>query len=75
MHSEVDGIRGSVDIEDSTSHAFVDVQDIFLPFPTDDDDNVLEDETDILRIRSIFVGVLLGAVVNASNVYLGWFIS
>ncbi|PYI08796.1 OPT superfamily oligopeptide transporter [Aspergillus sclerotiicarbonarius CBS 121057] len=32
---------------------------------------VWEDDARILRIRSMFVGVILGAVVNAANVYLG----
>ncbi|KAI0633640.1 OPT oligopeptide transporter [Trametes polyzona] len=42
--------------------------DISKPFPRDPDEMV---ETHQLTIRAIFVGCCLGAVVGASNIYLG----
>ena len=46
--------------------------DPFVPFPIDPDMPV---EEHILTFRAIFIGCLLGALVNASNVYLGMFLS
>ena len=42
--------------------------DLYKPFPITED-IVIEDN--ILTIRAIFVGVILGSLVNASNLYLG----
>lgn len=47
------------------------VQDPYVPLPVDFDLEMAEDEENILRIRSIFVGAMLGGVVNAANLYLG----
>jgi len=45
--------------------------DLFKPFPIDASHPV---EDNILTIRSMVVGICLGALVNASNLYLGRFI-
>ncbi|KAI9755230.1 MAG: Cu-binding protein [Chaenotheca gracillima] len=44
------------------------VPDPFVPFPHDPG---VPEETHILRVRSIVLGLICGALVNASNVYLG----
>ncbi|KAJ4180047.1 hypothetical protein NW755_012087 [Fusarium falciforme] len=46
-------------------------EDLFMPFPIDETLESLETGRRILRTRSVFVGVLLGGIVNAANVYLG----
>lgn len=46
----------------------LEVFDPFVPFPHDPG---VPEENNILRIRSIVLGCILGALVNASNVYLG----
>lgn len=48
-------------------------EDLFMPFPIDETLESLETGRRILRTRSVFVGVLLGGIVNAANVYLGMF--
>ena len=58
-------------IEDQVSQIVVD--DAFSPFPVDPLVDDLEDEGNILRLRSIVVGAILGAVSNAANVYIGWY--
>ena len=42
--------------------------DLFKPFPIDESHPV---EDHILTIRSLVTGIVLGALVNASNLYLG----
>ncbi|RVD80561.1 uncharacterized protein DFL_008456 [Arthrobotrys flagrans] len=42
--------------------------DVYAPFPIDEN---AKEEGNILTIRALFVGCVLGALVNASNVYLG----
>jgi len=42
--------------------------DPFLPFPIEPH---LPEEKNVLTFRAVFIGCLLGALVNASNVYLG----
>ena len=44
------------------------VLDLYRPFPVNPD---IPEEDTILTFRSIFVGCILGALVNASNLYLG----
>lgn len=44
--------------------------DPFIPFP-DDDSIPHEENSQILTIRAVLVGCILGGLVNASNVYLG----
>ncbi|KZF20443.1 OPT superfamily oligopeptide transporter [Xylona heveae TC161] len=46
----------------------IEAPDPFKPFPHDPG---VPEETNILRVRSIFIGLVCGALVNASNVYLG----
>lgn len=48
-------------------------EDLFVPFPVDETLESLEADRGILRVRSVFVGVLLGGIVNAANVYLGMY--
>lgn len=43
--------------------------DLFKPFPIDEGHPV---EDHILTIRALLTGIVLGALVNASNLYLGW---
>lgn len=45
-------------------------EDLFKPFPIDPTHQV---EERILTIRALLVGLVLGSLVNASNVYLGKF--
>jgi hypothetical protein len=42
--------------------------DLYSPFPINEDIPV---EEHILTIRAVFTGVVLGCLVNASNLYLG----
>ena len=42
--------------------------DPFVPFPIEPH---LPEEKNVLTFRAVFIGCLLGALVNASNVYLG----
>ncbi|KAH8897548.1 OPT superfamily oligopeptide transporter [Thozetella sp. PMI_491] len=44
------------------------ITDLYVPLPMD---MGLPEETNILTFRAIFIGVILGALVNASNLYLG----
>lgn len=59
-----------LELEEGDMESSIEVRDQYAPFPLNDS-MIAEDETKILRIRSMFVGVILGAVVNAANVYLG----
>ncbi|GKT89227.1 OPT oligopeptide transporter [Colletotrichum tofieldiae] len=45
-----------------------DVTDLFVPFP---EVKGLEPEGNPLTVRAVLVGIILGSLVNASNVYLG----
>ncbi|GKT97689.1 OPT oligopeptide transporter [Colletotrichum tofieldiae] len=56
--------------ENGQSSELVMSDNLFDPFPTGDMPQE-EDETNILRIRSILLGAILGGIVNAANVYLG----
>jgi hypothetical protein len=42
--------------------------DLYKPFPINDDIAI---EENILTVRAVVVGVVLGCLVNASNLYLG----
>jgi hypothetical protein len=44
------------------------VLDLYKPFPINDD---IPFEEHILTVRAILTGVILGCLVNASNLYLG----
>lgn len=44
------------------------IADLYVPLPMD---LGLQEEGNILTIRAVFIGVILGALVNASNLYLG----
>lgn len=44
------------------------VHDLFVPFP---EVKGLEPEGNPLTVRAVLVGIILGSLVNASNVYLG----
>lgn len=63
--------NGSIDI-DVKSESDVDepVTDLFSSFPTPKG-TIPEDNP--LTVRAVVVGILLGSLVNASNVYLGKF--
>lgn len=60
-----------VDIKDEVDSVDDSLEsDPFVPFPVDP--NAPEEPYDrILTIRALAVGCILGALVNASNVYLG----
>lgn len=47
-------------------------RDPFDPFPIEPH---LPEEKNVLTFRAVFIGCLLGALVNASNVYLGMLVS
>ena len=42
--------------------------DLYKPFPINEDVAI---EENILTVRAVVVGVILGCLVNASNLYLG----
>lgn len=71
------GARGNekdhttIDIQDGTSEFEPPIVDPYVPLPDDPRPEATEDEDNILRIRAIFVGAILGGVVNAANLYLG----
>ena len=44
------------------------IKDLYVPLPMD---LGLQEETNILSFRAVLVGTILGALVNASNLYLG----
>ena len=52
------------------SEAYYDM-DPYVPFP---EEHHLPEEENVLTIRAVFIGCLLGGLVNASNVYLGLWI-
>ncbi|KAF7549350.1 hypothetical protein G7Z17_g6434 [Cylindrodendrum hubeiense] len=62
--------KNASELEEGESEAFLGNRDLYEPFE-EHDSLRSEDEENIMRIRSIFVGAILGAVVNAANVYLG----
>lgn len=49
-----------------------DIRDLFVPLPPL---KGVQEEESILTFRSVAVGVVLGTLVNASNVYLGKLVS
>lgn len=53
---------------ESVFSSIADPEDPFLPFPIEPH---LPEEKNVLSFRALFIGCLLGALVNASNVYLG----
>lgn len=53
---------------ESVFSSIADHEDPFKPFPIEPH---LPEETNVLTFRAVFIGCLLGALVNASNVYLG----
>lgn len=55
-------------LSDDRSEQSPAVLDPFIPFPQDPG---VPEEGNILRIRSLVLGSICGALVNASNVYLG----
>lgn len=44
------------------------ITDLFVSFP---EVKGIEPETNILTVRAVVTGIVLGSLVNASNVYLG----
>jgi len=68
----IDEKKGShnVDIIDDDRSVLEIELDPFLPF-TDDENMPQESHSQILTIRAILTGCILGGLVNASNVYLG----
>ncbi|KAJ3555808.1 hypothetical protein NM688_g2375 [Phlebia brevispora] len=55
-------------VDDSKEVEGVPVYDVTRPFPVDPDEM---EETHQLTLRALFVGWCLGAIVGASNIYLG----
>jgi hypothetical protein len=70
MTDEKDGLRqSSEEKRDEMGELSEDaISDLYVPLPMD---LGLEPETNILTFRAVFVGIILGALVNASNLYLG----
>ena len=64
-YKEGDVAHETVEIRDEDTTQEVDP---FVPFPVEDGQPT---EESILTFRAIIVGCCLGALVNASNVYLG----
>ncbi|KAF6825107.1 oligopeptide transporter [Colletotrichum plurivorum] len=69
-HNVTEKIRHSEQIDDLKSDASGDEQvtDLFSPFP---EIKGIEPEENPLTFRAVLTGVVLGSLVNASNVYLG----
>lgn len=61
-----DEVDDDSDADKETDHTSNFIQDPFRPF-----DNLPEEPHRVLTIRAVFVGLCCGALVNASNVYLG----
>lgn len=61
----------SVDVKSDVSEGDPPITDLFSSFPPI---KGVEHEENPLTIRAVLVGVLLGSLVNASNVYLGTFL-
>jgi hypothetical protein len=57
-----DGSEGAGELTEDS------ITDLYVPLPMD---LGLPEEGEILTVRAVFVGVILGALVNASNLYLG----
>ena len=60
-HSQTDDLKTEEDGDDV-------VHDLFTPFPPL---KGLPHEENPLTVRAVIVGIILGSLVNASNVYLG----
>lgn len=60
-HSDVD-LKSETDAEDDR------ITDLFTSFPMP---KGIEPEPNPLTVRAVVVGIILGSLVNASNVYLG----
>lgn len=74
---EIANVKDNVlDREDDTVHSVgvageVLEYDMFEPFPVNPSLEAFQAEHNILRLRSIVVGAMLGGIINAANVYLG----
>lgn len=71
LDPNVKSVKHTIDEDEEQSETIVLGQDLFQPFPVDEELEQMEDEDNILRVRCIFVGAVLGGVVNAANLYLG----
>ncbi|KAH7169905.1 OPT oligopeptide transporter protein-domain-containing protein [Dactylonectria macrodidyma] len=60
-----------VQLKENNDESTPRIHDPYAPFADDLSIEILENEDNILRIRSLVVGIILGGVVNAANVYLG----
>ena len=58
----------SIDIKSETSEGDPPITDLFTSFPPL---KGVPPEENPLTVRAVVVGILLGSLVNASNVYLG----
>lgn len=58
----------SIDVKSETSEGDPPITDLFTSFPPL---KGVEPEKNPLTVRAVIVGILLGSLVNASNVYLG----
>jgi OPT oligopeptide transporter protein len=61
-----DGVDSDVELN-SDIHVNAPTEDPFQPFP----DLPRHGNANILTVRALLVGILCGALVNASNIYLG----
>lgn len=64
------GLREEMESEETEEYEVE--SDPFVPFP-DEPGIADEREGEILTVRAVVVGCVLGALVNASNIYLGGF--
>jgi hypothetical protein len=58
----------SIDLKDEADSENGEITDLFASFP---DLKGIEPEPNPLTARAVIVGIILGSLVNASNVYLG----
>lgn len=68
IEKEINELDEKVHTVDVNSGAVEPELDLYIPL---DMDGSIMDEHDPLTIRSVIVGIILGSLVNASNLYLG----
>lgn len=68
--THVERLDSVIDIDLKTTPEVVDenITDLFVSFPTP---KGVPEEANPLTVRAVLIGIMLGSLVNAANVYLG----
>jgi hypothetical protein len=66
LHPSPRGDHGQTDLKEEIEQE--EILDLYQPFPIDP---TIQQEEHILTLRSLLTGVILGCLVNCSNLYLG----